>query len=270
MSEQPLRETVHVGQLESFLVAVQFLTRIPVKSNAVPDSMERYQSVLPHAVIYFPLVGMLIGLSTALIMLGLDIWLPTSQAVLLALVFEAMLTGAFHEDALADTCDAFGGGWTREQILEILKDSRIGTYGALGLGLGVALRAFCMMEIGRDPWWYVLLIVTLAAGLGRVMILYMMVQLEPVTDHHSLARDVYGQGKLRALLLGSMCVLPLMLIWTGLEPRCAGLALLLLFMFAVYYLWRVRVRLGGSTGDILGCSAFIAQLLVLLTANAWK
>ena len=111
----------------AFITAIQFLTRVPISSRAADAQSLRD---CPR---YFPLVGGMISVitvgliwSTSLVWL---IWL----AVMVSLTLELRLTGAMHEDAVADCCDAFGGGWTRERVLEIMKDSRLGTYGVLGL-----------------------------------------------------------------------------------------------------------------------------------------
>src|SRR5262249_57362946 len=120
--------------LYAFLGAVGFLTRVPVPAGAC---------VAPDPV-FFPLVGGLIGLVTgAVIWAASHLW-PMPLAVLIGLAAEAVLTGAFHEDAVADCCDGFGGGWSREDVLRIMKDSRIGSFGVLGLALALLLRAGCL------------------------------------------------------------------------------------------------------------------------------
>ena len=93
---------------------------------------------------------------------------PIGLAVVIGLAFEALLTGAFHEDAVADFCDAFGGGWTRDDILRILKDSRVGSFGALGLILAVALRGGAIATLETDR---LIAAVTASAALGRWAIL---------------------------------------------------------------------------------------------------
>ena len=122
----------------AFVTAVQFLTRVPL-----PGGMNRPgadPALLGHCPLFFPLVGGLVGAAAGgVLWAAAHVW-PPPVAIVLALIAEALLTGAFHEDAVADACDAFGGGWTRDDVLRILKDSRVGSYGALGLGLAVALR----------------------------------------------------------------------------------------------------------------------------------
>ena len=138
------------GQIRAGLVAVQFLTRLPTPPVDLTDADER-SATLGQATAYFPAVGALIGLGTAgVILAAREVW-PVGIAVTLGLVGEAILTGAFHEDAVADFCDAFGGGWTRDDVLRILKDSRVGAYGALGLGLAVALRGGSLANLPAFP-----------------------------------------------------------------------------------------------------------------------
>src|SRR5262245_41540059 len=123
------------AQVRAFLAAVQFLTRIPVPSFAA--GREEAAADLRQGEVYIPLVGGLVGLSTSGVILAATYLWPMGLAVVLGLAWEAWLTGALHEDAVADFCDAFGGGWTREEVLHILKDSRIGSFGTVGLGLAL-------------------------------------------------------------------------------------------------------------------------------------
>ncbi len=133
--------------LHAFLTAVQLLTRVPVPGGMNHSGADR--SLLRLAVVFFPLVGGLIGLLTGtVIWAAAHVW-PMPLAVLLGLVIEAVLTGAFHEDAVADCCDGFGGGRSREDVLRIMKDSRIGSFGMLGLTLAVLLRVGGLASVDR-------------------------------------------------------------------------------------------------------------------------
>ena len=115
-------------QWRYFLLAVGFFTRIPVPSFADFQEVE-----LNHSVKYFPLVGILIGCLGALSFYLASLILPQKIAVLISMAATIYATGAFHEDGLADSADGMGGGWQREQILTIMQDSRLGTYGAVAL-----------------------------------------------------------------------------------------------------------------------------------------
>ena len=164
---------------------------------------------------YFPAVGALIGLATgSVIACALHFW-PPAVAVVLGLAFEAVLTGGLHEDAVADFCDAFGGGWTREDILRILKDSRVGSFGALGLGLAVLLRAAATAALPPAD----LLAATVAAATwGRFVILPIMALVPPVSDRPGSARD-FGQGvRAREVGLGLLWALAAMLPFLAGRP----------------------------------------------------
>jgi adenosylcobinamide-GDP ribazoletransferase len=114
-------------------------------------------------------------------------------AVGLALAAEALVTGAFHEDAVADFCDAFGGGWSRDDVIRILKDSRIGSFGTLGLGLAVFLRGSALATVETPS---LLLAASAASGcLGRWTVLPALWTIPTVTEWQSLGRDVSAQGR---------------------------------------------------------------------------
>src|SRR5258705_3681639 len=114
--------------IRRFLIAVQFLTRLPV-----PQTLSSSDTDIGKAAAFFPLVGVIVGGGAALAFVLLQRVIPLTPAVLIAIVFAAFITNGFHEDGLADTFDGFGGGWTKDRVLEIMRDSRIGTYGTLAL-----------------------------------------------------------------------------------------------------------------------------------------
>src|SRR6266545_4020760 len=107
--------------IQRFFIAVQFLTRLPV-----PRLLNSSESELGKAAVFFPLVGLIVGAAAALVFALLQRVLPVPASVLCAIVFAAFITNGFHEDGLADAFDGFGGGWTKERVLEIMRDSRIG------------------------------------------------------------------------------------------------------------------------------------------------
>ena len=249
-------------QYRAFLVAVQFLTRLPTPGVDLSAEATR-RDLLGRATAYFPAVGCLIGLSTAAsILLAARIW-PVGLAVALGLAGEAVLTGAFHEDAVADCCDAFGGGWTRDDVLRIMKDSRVGAFGALGLGLAVALRGGAMATLPADHFAAV---VVAAATLGRWAILPAMAFLPPVAERASISRDVgqaIGPGRLvLGTTLAGLGCLPLALA----SPGRLALMLLAVALLTLGIVRYVRRRLGGMTGDCLGFLCYAAQVAALLVA----
>ena len=127
-------------ELESFLAAVRFFTRLPV-----PAWVGHSAAGLPAAIRWFPAVGALIGSLAALVyLLAAQVW-PAQVALLLSMASSIYLTGAFHEDGLSDTVDGLGGGWDKERILAIMKDSRLGNYGAIALWLACASTAYRLL-----------------------------------------------------------------------------------------------------------------------------
>lgn len=251
---------------QSFQTAVQFLTRIPLKGMAGVDAAT-YNAALRQGVKLFPLVGGLIGCFTAALFGTLSLCLPSLPAALIAIGIEMMITGAFHEDAFADTFDAFGGGWTRDQTLEIMKDSRLGTYGTSALIIAIGLRAACMASLLTSSIWLAMIAVVAASTLGRAAIVLMMATTNPISDRNSQARDVAGTQDLRSFVLATLITAPL---WIGLFIIKPSTALTLPLLSGLTLFWfrrRILQRVGGTTGDLLGCTAMIVQLLALISAS---
>ena len=187
------------------------------------------------------------------------------------------MTGAFHEDALADATDALGGGWTREQVLEILKDSRHGTNGVLALVVGVSLRIALIANLGWPMAW---IAIPFSSGIGRWSILIMMHFLEPIMDRHTMARDVGAKPSARTIFVGAAS--PVAALGIALGFSCAleegasftylltdtSVRILMAASFSLlvtwYYTRLVRRRVGGVTGDFLGANCYLVQLVSLL------
>lgn len=246
--------------LLAFGVAVSFLTRAPVPAachRPAPEDLRR-------ATIFFPLVGALVGGVTALIAAGASWFWPLPLAVVLALAVEARLTGAFHEDAVGDAFDAFGGGTTRERVLEILKDSRLGSYGVLALVLAVLLRAGATASV--PPERFVAAVVA-AAALGRWCGVALLALAPTVAERASLARDLLGTGA-REVALGSAFALAALGWLAGHAPLRALLALAASAALTLWAARYVRRRIGGATGDALGALTYAVQIVVLLAAAA--
>jgi len=250
----------------AFITAIQFLTRLPVSSRAAdPQSLRD----CPR---YFPLVGGMIAVITVgLIGVSAFIW-PIWLAVIFALALELRLTGAMHEDAVADCCDAFGGAWTRDRVLDIMKDSRLGTYGVLGLLSVIAIRAGATIQLLNQTGgenilrWGVVLVTS--AVIGRGLILFTMWLIPPLENRDSLSRDVGQRMQYLDVAIGSLWVVPLTILWCFVSPWQAlfGLAGLIILLF--WFRGLVMRKLGGITGDCLGCIGYLGQLVVLLASIA--
>lgn len=255
------------------LVALQFFTRIPV-TGALARWVGYSPEMLRASVAHFPGVGLLMGAWSALVLALAWNWLPpTGSSPLLAAVLataaSVWLTGAFHEDGLADTADALGGHTTREQALLIMKDSRLGTYGVLALVLGIGLKLALLaslLELGDLPLCAALLL--LAHALSRLCAMGVIARLPHVGDTAgSKSKPLADRITADRLWLGAAwCALagaPL-LAWGDewLWPLAGGL------LGAALALWRMlqlfAQRLQGFTGDCLGATQQVCELAFYL------
>jgi adenosylcobinamide-GDP ribazoletransferase len=242
--------------LRSAIVAVQFLTRLPV-SRRPGETHE-----LARAAAYFPLVVALIGAAIAGVvrvatpLLGIDV------AIVAALTFGALVTGALHEDGLADACDGLGAGFTRDRALEIMRDSRIGSYGAVALVLLYALRFTTFRTLGERE---LLLALPVASALGGAAGVVLMSWL-PNARKEGLAADVsrgLGPGA-KAVAVCTPLVLAALLC-SAAAPLLVGAAALVTVLGGLYF----ERRLGGVTGDCIGVAHVVVEVTVLTCAIAW-
>lgn len=258
-SPQLSRPTPTLAQL---LDAVRFLTILPVPSaDRAPEP-----DWLMRAMTFFPVVGVGIGVvSAAAMIVGTSLFGPMLGA-LLAVTASIALTGAFHEDGLADTFDAFGGGWTVERRLEIMKDSRIGTYGALALGIGVAMRVAALSLL---PLWAALaaLVACHAASRGASCLVAHRMS---YAGNTAAMKASYADTTLRKdeLVLGAIAValgaLPLLLV----SPIAVVIGLAAGSALAAAMAGWAKRLIGGYTGDVLGASEQLFEIGFLLGVAA--
>jgi adenosylcobinamide-GDP ribazoletransferase len=240
------------------LDAIRFLTIVRVRdtdSAMAPDWLAR-------AMKYFPVVGAGIGLCSALVLLLANEFFAPVIAALLAVTAGIVLTSALHEDGLADTADAFGGGWTIEKRLAIMKDSQIGSYGALALGLGVAMR---VAAVSVMPMWAGPAALIAAHAAARAAPAFVMNRLRYAGDTAAMkvsyAEAPVRSGELRfALAVVLFAALPLALI--SLAAVIVGLLCGAALAF-VLARWS-RHMLGGYTGDVLGAIEQVFEIGFLL------
>jgi adenosylcobinamide-GDP ribazoletransferase len=245
----------------AFLTAVQFLTRIPVPGGETRD-LSTFPADIRRGLQFFPVIGAAVGLLSAVALILFDQVLPLPLAVICALAFEARLTGAFHEDAVADFCDAFGGGWTRDDVLRILKDSRVGSYGALGLFFAVALRAGGLIAIANV--WNAAAALVISGAMGRLAILAVMAVVPPVPAREGLAKDVGQIADWETFWRGAAWCAPVLVFALAFDVTGSLLAVFAIAGFIVWYRAYLLRRLGGVTGDCLGFAAYAAIILTTL------
>ena len=131
-------------ELRIFFTALMFLTRLPV-----PKTTDHNPDYLQKAAKYFPMIGWVVGIICGLTFAAGN-FLSTPIAAVLCIIAGLVTTGAFHEDGFADVCDGFGGGWTKEKILAIMKDSRLGTFGVAGLIMIFLLKYLLLVQIAMQ------------------------------------------------------------------------------------------------------------------------
>ena len=237
-------------QWRYFLTAVMFFTRIPIHLSDFDEAD------LNKSTRFFPLVGIFVGAVGALVFWLADILLPLEVAVLLSMAATILLTGAFHEDGLADAVDGLGGGWSKEQVLSIMVDSRIGSYGAIGLVMVLLTKfqALSYQTAALNP-------VSIVAGhaLSRLCAVLVM-----FTQSY-----VKAEGKAKPLATRLNISELIIATFFGLLP-IAFLPmkfLAALLPVAIVWLWisaKIKARIGGYTGDCLGAMQQLTEIAFYL------
>jgi adenosylcobinamide-GDP ribazoletransferase len=246
-----------LAELRYFFTALGYFTRVPVP---------RWVGYEPHylngAARYFPLVGALVGALGALVYLAALRFFPPGIAVLLSMAATLFVTGAFHEDGLADCIDAFGGAYARDDVLRIMQDSRIGAFGAIAVVIALALKwqTLAVLPPLRAAW---LMIAAHAAS--RACAISYLVTLDYVRAEGK-AKPVAQRMTSGAFACALMFGVP-WLFWP--DWRAACLIVVVLFVLRVA-LGRYFVRrIGGYTGDCLGFAQQVFELAIYLTGVAW-
>ncbi|WP_309044225.1 adenosylcobinamide-GDP ribazoletransferase [Marinobacter sediminicola] len=240
---------------QAFWLAVGFLTRIPMLAR-----IDYSQKLMNQCSMYFPVVGLLLGALYAglFALLGLA-WSPL-VGVLLVLCFHLFITGAFHEDGLADSVDALGGGYTVEKRLEIMKDSRIGTYGTVALVMALLLKVALLTEANHI--WLALLV---APAVSRLTPLLLMATLTYVTDPDKSKSKPVADGFSNArLAIAAAFVLALCILLSFWHPLLIISSLTAVLLVALSWGVYLRSQLGGYTGDALGASVVFSELVLLM------
>lgn len=239
--------------MTGFLGAVQFLTRIPIRMRQATD----HARVVP----WFAVVGALIGAAVGGVAAGLGQVVPAAVAGSVAVVVGLLITGAFHEDGLADIADAFGGGWTVARRLEILKDSRHGTYGVAALTGSIIVRVVCIASIGGAAPVFASCVA--AHALGRGAAVAAMKCAQPAVESGlgvTAARSLRPVPTLVGLGAGLMITTLVTGWWVVPFVAAAVLGTAAVVVLAVR-------KIGGLAGDVLGAVEQVVECLVLVVAS---
>jgi adenosylcobinamide-GDP ribazoletransferase len=245
--------------LRASRAAFVFLTRLPL--GGFPYAPEEWRS----ASAYFPVVGAALGAFTGGVFHLLRPVGPLGAAFL-ALGATLLATGAFHEDGLADTSDALGGAFDREKLFAILKDSRVGAFGACAVVLSVGARAALIAELDARALSALVFVGTVA----RAAPVWQMVALPYATPAASKSRDITRAGPTQALIASFWALLAgaLLVAAHRITMARAGVVLLATVVVAIVTAWRYEKRAGGVTGDFLGATEQLCELAGL-AVMAW-
>ena len=235
--------------------SIVFLTRIPVRLG--PKGFPPFHKV----VAWFPITGALIGCAVGFAYFGLSQLLPSALSAAIAIAFGVAVTGAFHLDGLADSADAFAGGSTVERRLEILKDSRLGTYGTSALALALLIEMAALGSLGPSDG--LIGLISAHAG-GRSAALFTMVFARQAAQE-GLGADYISAVTWPRGLAGVLAGVTILIVLNG--PK--GLLLLTFALPAIVIIsaWSYR-SIGGLVGDSLGAIAQLAQMSLLIGSVA--
>ncbi len=239
---------------QHFWLAVSFYTRLPCPKNLD-------YSQLPQATIYLPLIGWLVGGASAITFYAAQFLWSSTVSILLAIISGIFITGAFHEDGFADVCDGFGGGYDKTRILTIMKDSAIGVYGALGLGLLFALKISILISL---PLEKLPVIFITAHSVSRLTPLFLMYFYDYARLENSKSQiAIYRPTRHDLISAKVIAVLPILLLppicWFAILPLG-----LVTFGLGRYF----HKHIGGYTGDCLGATQQVCETVFYLSVSA--
>lgn len=257
-SKASLTDSGYRYQWQLFFVALAFFTRIPIPTNT-PFSTER----LNHANRYFGVIGIIVGAICSLIYLLFILLFPPTIAIGIAIISGLLITGAFHEDGLADVFDGFGGGWTVESKLNIMKDSRLGTYGASTLVMALGLKWITLVSLADINLYlpvYAFIVIHCISRVAAASLIFSYPYVR--ADQDSKVKPLANQQSLLDIgILLTTGVLVLSILPLSLALSCL---ITTLFVRQSCGYWFNR-QLGGYTGDCLGATQQLAEITGYLT-----
>jgi len=239
--------------VRDFLQALSFLTILPVGKLLLSE-----EKGLARSMAFFPLVGLVIGLLSASGYYLLTLLFPKSLVLWLTIGLLAYLTRGLHLDGFADTMDGVASGGTKEKILEVMRDSRIGAFGVVGLILLIGAKYYALDQISNPSLPYSLILMAVMGRNSMVLVCY----------RSAYARPNEGLGRPFTENLGSREMVLSLVSASGIALLLMGLKGILVFLgiclFSLGYRFFFKKKLGGVTGDILGAANELAELLCLI------
>ena len=251
------------NQIHYFLTAVLFFTRIPC-----PKWVNHSPKILNKSSRYFSLVGILVGAIAALVFYGASFLFSPVISIILSCVASIWTTGAFHEDGFADVCDGFGGGWTKEKILTIMKDSRLGTYGVIGLIAILSIKIVGLTELNTHLRNIPFILIS-GHAISRFMATVLLYTHEYVRDIDTAKiKPTTQKMSTNALIIsGFFGISPLLLFQ---DFKIFGV-LIPLFLAYLYMGRLFKKWIGGQTGDCAGALQQVSEVVFYLSLSViWK
>lgn len=243
-------------EIQIFFAALTFFTRLPS-----PISSDRHGGdLLNRAARYFPLIGWIVGGMCALTLWLSGLVLPASISILLSMVAGVITTGAFHEDGFADVCDGFGGGWTKERILDIMKDSRVGAYGVIGIILMLLGKYLSLTEL---PFHTLSFVIIAGHSISRFASSHCIYTHEYVGNQGtSKAKPLCSNSSSIDTLLGAIWgIIPLFFLGSYWY-----LLAIIPVMTAKWWMARYFTKwIGGYTGDCLGAIQQVTEVIFYIS-----
>jgi adenosylcobinamide-GDP ribazoletransferase len=246
-------------QILTFFASLMFFSRIPVPFKHYIADLH-----FQKAVRYLPLIGFIVGLTGGLVMYYTSHILPVSMAVLLGIMVTILFTGGLHEDGLADVCDGFGGGYYKQKILDIMKDSHIGTYGVIGLILSLLFRYASLTEM---PRYFMALFFVTGNILSRFTLVTVMYKHKYArSNESSKSIGVIGQLSFIDLIVAaSPAVIAFWVIGSYTFLLVLIPVWLTKWLMALYF----KKKIGGYTGDCLGAIQQSTEIVFYLSSLIW-
>jgi adenosylcobinamide-GDP ribazoletransferase len=256
-------------EIRIFFTALMFYTRIPC-----PKWVDHHPDYINKATRYFPLIGWITGLSMFATYMIAQYALNPAAAVIFILITAILITGAFHEDGFADTCDGFGGGWTKEKILEIMKDSRIGTYGVVGLCCLLSVKAVLLFQLACEfsPIHFALYLI-ITQSLSRWVAATFIHTHQYVSEFDtSKVKPVAKVSSNLNLYIGIVWVIIPLGLFVFLTNNWLLALLPITCLIAKYFLGKYFTKwIGGYTGDCLGATQQVCEVVCYVsTVVLWK
>jgi adenosylcobinamide-GDP ribazoletransferase len=256
MNGQSFMTTVR-QQFNIFLGALMFLTRLPVGKGYLFRSED-----LPRSAVYFPIVGLMIGSLAGMVLLCAEPFFPPVVAVLFCMGATVLVTGALHEDGLADAMDGLLGGQEPQQRLEIMRDSRLGSYGAVALWFSLTAKAFVLTSLLEEGVLQAVSALIVAHGLGRAATVALLCSHPYVRNDRSKASPFGNAVTLKEAVLA--LISPVLLSFVLLGNRSV-----LTLIVAAVGTWAAgryfQKKIGGITGDCLGAASQLIELVCYLS-----